>query len=305
MSPALGEEEGIFNCALFTSGAFTFMSAGGFEKAELGEPAQGQCQKSLWYLQRMMKRGGVPAGSPPVVAPSPPASSAKWEGSFSSTSAEEKPKFTKGGSPKDPHCQGCKTVSGRKCTRCREQKCATAIPHPLAKPGTGLTTWGQSHQCTSCQKRGVRKDPLVFLLTNHKSKSGLCRKYAEKPVVKCAQLNSDYPPAPDHPNKVCTKVSKSKAVLRVKRILDREARKHFESVQGLHNAAVAICSIWKQTVCIGVKCNVKKEVKCMDVCPLWKFPNLYFPAKCGSRTGKDLCAGKYGALACKESAMMA
>merc|ERR1711934_55504 len=53
-------------------------------------------------------------------------------------------------------------------------------------------------------------------------------------------------------------------------------------VQGEHGNALAKCGIWKQTVCRSGKCEVRKEVRCINVCQLRHYAKpIYHKTVCG------------------------
>ena len=103
---------------------------------------------------------------------------------------------------------------------------------------------------------------------------------------------------------------------------DSPAHKHFKEAQGRQNIAVVRCLVAKHSACREGQCAVKKSVKCHSVCkrdaldynPNTATSNPSLTKDCGA-VGKKLCEGHYtdadgkkqsfGAMACREIAMMA
>ena len=129
-------------------------------------------------------------------------------------------------------------------------------------------------------------------------------------------------------DRLCTKAALVTQKLKVAALEDAEARKHFAPLAegSFDGLMVASCRAWKQVVCQGRTCRVKKDVRCVKACRFGGYSLAKeFPIKEGKgkglnprllkypydqkryrewqQCGKKYCEGRYGAMACKESAM--
>lgn len=103
--------------------------------------------------------------------------------------------------------------------------------------------------------------------------------------------------APDVKNIICVKWGLARDVWKFWSLNDREAKRHFRPMLGDWSRVEARCRWSKQTACRNGECAVKKEVKCIEVC---KFSQHSLRTKCS----RKLCKGRFGALACRFTAMM-
>jgi len=166
--------------------------------------------------------------------------------------------------------------------------------------------------CTSC------KPDHALVLRYHKSMAGTCYKTPNsKPVNACTEVGKDTYTADltsaDTKNIICTKVvtvRQSLAIWNMGRSSDPR-RAFFESVSngtmGNNKSkkralnAYVHCRVWKQTLCMGGKCDVKKEIECDRVCAA----DSHLEGE-GSESScsKDLCNFKDVPL-CKETSLIA
>ena len=85
-----------------------------------------------------------------------------------------------------------------------------------------------------------------------------------------------------------------KQLLKRMSLTDAEAKKHFAPlIKAKGGRFWTYCRAWKQVVCQGINCRVKKEVTCAKVC-----------SNNGKNCSEKYCKGRFGAMACKESAMV-
>jgi len=170
--------------------------------------------------------------------------------------------------------------------------------------------------CTSC-KDGNKYGPFGFVVKFQYSRAGECVQYpGGKPYLWCTKLDEDsYDAAPQEANKVCTTLVVASTVLRTNYMSD-EAKAFIKPLKLAEDGlALVKCAVRKETMCRGVNCVVKKQVSCDRVCKaVVDHHGQWIPKKksCfGKGDALDLCAGKdkngnsYGALFCRETAMMA
>lgn len=150
--------------------------------------------------------------------------------------------------------------------------------------------------CTSCSPPGF------LVLYQLQAKTGMCVVPSYEPVQICSQMGGNYDLADvTAPNFICTKVSTLKTLFKVYRIQNATIASHFKSVAGHHNGAVALCNVWKQTVCRSGKCAVKKEVTCQTVCKHKHDAKVIDVEACDDTK----CNGEFGGIACTPVAVMA
>ena len=64
----------------------------------------------------------------------------------------------------------------------------------------------------------------------------------------------------------------------------------------------AYCRAWKQVVCQGINCRVKKDVACAKVCSVPWSRGRWDLDSC-PKNAANYCKGRFGAMVCKEIAM--
>merc|ERR1711871_810021 len=129
--------------------------------------------------------------------------------------------------------------------------------------------------------------------------AGKCLEFSETPVLKCIPLgvNVYYNDWGKGSDRLCTKAALVKQLLKHRSLTDAEAKKHFAPlIKAIGGLFVAYCRAWKQVVCQGNTCRVKKEVTCAKACS-WSKASA-------SNCSEKYCKGRFGAMACKESAMV-
>ena len=167
----------------------------------------------------------------------------------------------------------------------------------------------------------------------HKPMAGKCVSFDDTQAgLHCVPLGSSmYANDWAGGDRLCTKGGVVKHALTVGALKDAAARKHFAPLaKGSQFGKVeAHCNAWKQIVCKGDACRVKKHVKCKQVCRYFvpwgrhvpgpghpacklkfKVPgdnplSTTYDKDCyakWAKCSKEYCKGPYGAMACKESA---
>ena len=248
----------------------------------------------------------------------------EWEGSFNMTHATEVP-ATDGKLEATTLSYG-EVIKGETdkqldwLTRLVRSGCLTQSPIMMTPVKGDEPRLVRSHwTCTSCR-------PGRYLqIRTHKTMAGSCPRFSVKPELRCVPLNSNIL----YNNwmkgdRICTKGGIVKQVLKVSSLEDAAARKHFAPLTkgSSFGSMEAHCRAWKQVVCRGRACRVKKHVKCVKACRWqWRGPAKQCPLrhmarlpgfgsvwnkKCyvkWKRCSPKYCKGRYGAMACKESAM--
>jgi len=193
---------------------------------------------------------------------------------------------------------GCDELTpGKECSPCLTQLPASKII-PAMHRGP--------RYCTSCRPGNV------LLTLFHKSKAGPCVYQDNLIKTWCTELDKDPPSGMylatggDVENTLCQKMGKATKVIPVSRIVNTTIREAFikGKVRGRHGNALAKCGIWKQTVCRSGKCEVRKEVRCINVCqlrhyakPIYRISDLRkrakaFQAKANRLEAKKTVCGK-------------
>merc|ERR1712196_141560 len=114
--------------------------------------------------------------------------------------------------------------------------------------------------------------------------AGDCLVFRHKPQLHCAALGSN---VHGHDwadgDRLCTKAGHLKQLLTIDALKDATARKHFAALKpgSWQSKMEAHCRAWKQAVCQGRTCRVKKNVKCLKVCRR-KLATGYFVDKCST-----------------------
>merc|ERR1712086_78590 len=198
---------------------------------------------------------------------------AQWEGSFNST-------FAKSTSGSDPAASA----------KDAEKGCATALPAGQPK----ISNVGG--RCTSC------KDGYTLNLVNHKSMAGNRRNGTALaiPQVWCTKLDKNAGnehPAECKENVLCNKIGIEKQPVHVNSIKNSTIRSAMRDVKGKNDKALATCSVWKQTICHGSACTVRKEIQCVEICQ-------FEGGQSGINCQTELCVD-HGEYMCKGVAMMA
>merc|ERR1712216_458773 len=125
--------------------------------------------------------------------------------------------------------------------------------------------------------------------------AGKCVPYTTVPEIRCVQLGENNwlsQKSTNNPRTLFSKCMCTKVVLIETELLYHHLsagdRKHFKDVRGHRNRMLSQCEVWKQTVCLGHGCQVKKEVKCRAVRKMAKGHVVTAqPGTCK----EELCAG--------------
>lgn len=294
-----------FGRAVRTVGMFSFQ--GNHEEESLGEDGGSTVPNSVARpdekLGESVRAGTMSttqlgeAYASSTASPAPPADTS-WQGSFNLTHGKAQPAtdgklyastFTSGQPiPKTD----TKTLKGHQATLggCLTQVPVTVTSIEGAKPRVARSKW----QCTSC------KPGYYLQIRTHKAMAGDCLTFRQKPQLHCAALGSNvYSHDWADGDRLCTKAGHLKQLLRIDALKDATARKHFAALRpgSWQSNMEAHCRAWKQAVCQGRTCRVKKNVKCLKVCRR-KLATGYFVDKCSSK----YCEGQFGAMVCKEMA---
>jgi len=310
---------------LQTTGQFTF-AGGGFQgnfEEELGEGNEGGKNKltlgeagpglmkltviaSSSQIAAIKNKAAAVLGTNPTSAASAAKSDdASWQGSFNVTHGKAQPATdgkleatTLAGSSKRASKSKQKKTLAEKTSEIRKH-CLTQIPvmGKFRNESSSRTKFRSTSECTSCK-------PHHYLqLRTHPAMTGTCLEFSPEPVLHCAPLGGNvYRNDWSKGDRICTKAALVKQLLKVSSLEDAEAKKHFTPLleRKENNKAVtkkgakffAYCNAWKQVVCQGHTCRVKKDVKCVKACK-----------KKDSKCSADYCKGRFGAPACKEMAM--
>lgn len=162
-----------------------------------------------------------------------------------------------------------------------------------------------SHTCTSCQP------DHALILRYHKSMAGTCTQYSGEQFNGCTVVDKDTYTADltsaDTKNVICTKIVTVRQTLAIWNMGRKNdpRRKFFKSVSNgtIENTAFVHCRVWKQTLCMGDMCSVKKEIGCAKVCAADSYSERE-GSEMESSCSKDLCNFKDVPL-CKETTLIA
>lgn len=260
----------------------------------------------------------IVARGQPTSASAAPSADTLWKGSFNLAHGKAQPATD--GKLECTTLQHGKKRRWPACDEAVRSRCKTQIPVMVTpihggKPRLVRTHW----QCTSCK-------PGNYLeIRTHKTMAGKCNGFGSPQAgLHCVPLGSNvYENDWTGGDKLCTKGGIVKQALTVGSLKDAAARKHFAPLaKGSQFGKVeAHCRAWKQVVCEGRTCRVKKDVKCVkvcryyvpwgrhqDLCPLKvKVPGdpFAYDKECYAKWARcdgAYCKGRYGAMACTESA---
>lgn len=278
-----------------------------------------------------------------------------WKGSFNRTHATEVPRQAQDGkleartTPSGGRLKGKsgerKAIERKALARCKTQ---IAVIRGMGnwwtqkgKKGSAVPQFSEvearsSAQCTSC------KPEYYFLMRTHKPMAGSCVPFQKKPRVHCVALGSntaDYDWVGDDDgvpvDQICTKAAVLETRLSLAKLPEKSTmRKHLAPIiktkgrtawEEYRSIVLARCNAWKQVVCHGKTCDVKKRVECTEVCSTVSSQNfnkhsaapgidLFQPIEksCSAKycegpfyaNGTQVMSKSYGALLCRQAAMV-
>lgn len=150
--------------------------------------------------------------------------------------------------------------------------------------------------CTRC------RPGYAFQLVWAKSRAGKCIKFEFEPQTHCTVLGINRYRVDLSSTRVqdviCTKIVTIRQKLMLWNLEDKKLQQKFKHVAHPTEAGLFVvhCNVWKQVMCRGALCDVKKEIKCANVCKVENW------GKKDTECSPNLCARESNL--CKETSLL-